>query len=66
MQQQQPREEEKPRLVYRAGFLPKDLRLVQPVPHKDPTQISLSEWLVANQKSQQPRGTPMPSRFPQV
>jgi Ca2+-binding EF-hand superfamily protein len=49
-QQSQPNEE-KPRIVYRPGFIPKDLPVwFLQTPHKDPTQISLSEWLAVSQK----------------
>jgi Ca2+-binding EF-hand superfamily protein len=44
---------EAPRLVYRAGYLPRDLpNWFSQTKHADPTQISLSEWLTANQNSQ--------------
>jgi len=45
--------DERQRLVYRAGYLPKDLPgWFSQVKHTDPTQISLSEWLAANPNSQ--------------
>jgi Ca2+-binding EF-hand superfamily protein len=48
---QQSQAEEKPRIVYRAGFIPKDLPAwFLQTPHKDPTQISLAEWLAVSQK----------------